>query len=355
LLAISYWRDSGAGHLGFTSEVSALLTLLVGALCAADVLGPFSRRAFVVASITVAEAVLLSQKSELRQFSTRVSREDVIATLKFLIVAVVVLPLLPNTSYGPWGVLNPFRIGMMVMLIAGLSFVGYVAMRWLGHGRGMLVTGAIGGLVSSTAITLASAARAKEAPPLARTAALAVTIASTIMFARVLATVFVVERGLLSGLHSLGVMGVTGLGATLWLAHRDRTHSANLNPEVVLKNPFELGSALKFGAFFVLILLVSRWASETFGNGGTYATAALAGLSDVDAITLSVANLVRAGELDARVGGRAIVLAASANTIVKGGLAISLCGGPFARRVVAVLAAVLAAGGASLLLESYLG
>lgn len=350
LLAIGYWRDSGVGHMGFTSEVSALLTFMLGALSTAPTIEPLSRRAFVISAITVSSTVLLSQKTELRAFSDRVSRDDILATLKFLIVAVVVQPLLPDLALGPYGALNPFRIGLMVLFIAGTSFVGYVAMRLWGQGRGMLVTGAIGGLVSSTAVTLASASRAREAPALARTAALAVTVASTLMFLRVLAIALVVERSLGGPLLlPLAAMGGTGLLATAGLYVRDRTHGAN-GQEVVLRNPFELRSALQFGAFFVAILVASRWASETFGDRGTYLAGVLAGLTDVDAITLSMANLVKAGQLTPAVAARAIVLATASNTLTKGTMALVLCRGPFAWRVLGVSAATLAVGVVAMLL-----
>jgi len=345
LLGLSYWRDTSTGHTGLTSEASALITFVLGALAAShDVIEPLTRRIWIVSSIAVAVTMLLSRKVELRELSTRVSRDDVVATLKFLLVAVVVFPVLPNEAHGPYGALNPFRIGLMVLLIASISFVGYVAMRLLGHGRGMLVTGAVGGLVSSTAVTLASADRAKKTPAIAGVSALATVIASTIMFPRILAIVLVVEKSLLTRLApAMATMLLVGLAWSAAVYLRERS-SASHQGEVELSNPFELKSAVQFGAFFVLILIASRWASATFGSSGSYATGVLAGLTDVDAITLSMANMVKAGTIDATVASRTIVLAAVSNTLVKGGMALVLGGLTFGKKVLLPFAVMLAAG-----------
>lgn len=344
LVAVSYWRDSGLGHGGITSELSALLTLLLGALAAASSLGSFEKRAFVISAIAVSATVLLSAKAQLRQFSSRVSNADVIATLKFLLVAVVLLPILPDEPHGPYGTLNPFRIGVMVALIAGIGFVGYVAMRLLGPGRGLLLTGAVGGLVSSTAVTMAAAHRARQSAELAGLSAVAAVVASSIMFLRVLTVLFAVERRLMEALVvPVGAMAVVGAIAAGVLYVRSRSTS-NQAPPVTLTNPFELSSAAKFGALFVLVLLVSRWAQETFGASGTYVTAVLAGLTDVDAISLSMANLVKSGQLEVGVARTALVLAVGTNTLVKAGLALVLGGWPMGQRVLIAFGATLAVG-----------
>jgi uncharacterized membrane protein (DUF4010 family) len=351
LLTISHQRDAAAGHPGLTSEIAALLTFALGGLAMADGAVPdLKRRIFVVASLAVVTTMLLSTKAQLREFTTRVSKVDVIATLKFLVVAVVVLPILPDEPLGPYGALNPYRIGFMVLLIAGIGFVGYVTMRLWGEGRGLLVTGAVGGLVSSTAVTLASAARAKQSPELAGISSLAVVIASTIMFVRVLVAVFVVERTLFFKLlPPLGAMGVTGLGLCAFFYFRQQRGKPS-GSSVELTNPFELSSALKFGAFFLVILVVSRWATETFGAGGSYVTGVLAGLTDVDAITLSMTNLLKTGQVELVVAERTVVLACASNTLVKGILSLVLGGVAFGKRVMFGFAIVLTVGLVTMLL-----
>lgn len=345
LLALSYWRDAADGHTGITSESSALLTFFLGAFSVAtEVLPQLTSRAGVVASIAVISTLLLSGKAELRQFTTRLSRTDVIATLKFLVVAVVVLPVLPNEPLGPYGVLNPFRIGVMVTLIAGVGFVGYVSMRLWGAGKGMLLTGAIGGLASSTAVTLSSAANARKTPALAKVSALAVIIASTVMCGRLLGVLFVAESRLGRELvFALGAMAAVGLASTLFFYLRKEKQDGE-GGAVKLENPFELSSALKFGALFVVVLVVSRWAQHSFGDGGAYVTGLLAGTTDVDAISLSMANLVKVGDIDVHVARNTVVLAVCSNTVVKAVMAMVLGGKAMGVRVVAVSAGMLIAG-----------
>jgi hypothetical protein len=298
----------------------------------------------VVAAIAVTATLLLSAKTELRQFSSKLSRADVIATLKFLVVAVVALPVLPNEPMGPWGVLNPFRIGLMVSLIAGVGFVGYVAMRRWGAGLGMLLTGAIGGLASSTAVTLAAAARAKQTPALAPVSALAVIIASTVMCVRLLVVLFIAEPRLGQQLAvALGSMAVVGLAATTFLYLRPSEKKGQADAMVELENPFELSSALKFGALFVAVMLLSRWAQSTFGSSGAYTAGVLAGSTDVDAISLSMANLVKLGEVEVQVARTTVVLAACSNTVVKAVMALVLGGAVMGRRVIVVSAGMVAA------------
>lgn len=345
LLGLSYWRDAQAGHAGITSESSALLAFFLGAFSVArEVLPQLSQRGVVVGSVAVVSTLLLSGKTELRQFSSRLSRADVIATLKFLVVAVVALPVLPNEPLGPYGVLNPFNIGLMVTLIAGVGFVGYVSMRLWGAGRGMILTGAIGGLASSTAVTLSASAQARQSAALAPSSALAVIIASTVMYVRLLVVLFVADAALGRQLTvPLLAMGGVGVAATLFL-YRRGNHQPQASAAVKLENPFELSAALKFGALFVLVLIVSRWAQATFGTGGAYVTGVLAGSTDVDAISISMANLSKSGGMELDAAANTVMLAVASNTVVKAGMAGVLGGWTMAKRVVVVSALMLLVG-----------
>lgn len=344
LLAVGYARDAAQGHAGLTTEVSALITFALGALALSPAaIDPLPRRIFVVGALAVATTLLLAQKTELRAFSAKVSKDDVFATLKFLVVAVVMLPLLPDEAVGPWGALNPFHVGVVVVSIAGVDFVGYAATRLLG-GRGLVLSGAIGGLVSSTAVTLASAGRAKREPQLGPLAALAVIVACNIMVLRVLGFTAVASAPVAQAVAApLAVMALVGFLSALLLWLKEAKNGAQA-AELTLKNPFELSSAVKFAAFFVVISLVARWASARFGASGLYAASALAGLTDVDAITLSMSNLVSKGELDPAVAARAVVVAVVSNSLVKAGMAVALGGGVFARRVALVLGVAVALG-----------
>ncbi len=351
LLAVGYLDDVRRGRdRGLTSEVAFLLTFLLGALAGSrGVIEPAGHEAIVVLGVAVVGTLLLSAKVPLHAIAGKLSREDVLATLKFLIVAVVVLPLLPDATYGPLEVLNPFEIGLMIVLIAGLGFVGYAAIRLLGPGRGLGVTGLLGGLVSSTAVTLSMSGRAKAHPELAPSCALAVVLASTIMNVRVAVETAIVHPPLLSMLAlPLGAMLVAGLVAcaVLWRDHR-RAAARTDGEGPTFANPFELSSAVKFGLLYAAILFASKAASTYLGSGGSYLAGVVGGLTDVDAITLSMASLAQQG-LPGEVAVTTILLGVFANTLVKGGMALAVGGRSFGKLILAAQAGVLAAGGLAL-------
>lgn len=349
-LALAYWDDLRRDRdRGITSDLAFLLTYLLGALAVSGgIVEPTASRWLLVASLGVAVTALLSLKRPLHEFVARLSPDDIYATVKFCVVAVIVLPLLPNRTYGPLDVLNPFHIGLMVVLIAGISFVGYVAIRALGPGRGLGLTGVVGGLVSSTAVTLALSGRAKSEPAVAGPCAMGVVLASTIMAIRVVMEVAVVNRDLLPVVAlPMGALWAGGvLAATLlWLGSRREVVRAEA---VRITNPFEVGSAVKFGLLFAVVLLVAKAAPRYFGDRGTYVAGALAGLSDVDAITLSMARLAKEG-LSQQVAATTILIACGANTLVKAFLALSLGGWAFGRRVLLAFFLMLASGAAGAL------
>ncbi len=351
LVGLSYAKDLQENDRGMTSEAALLFSFLLGALSLTPAVEDTTRRVLVVLSLSVVASLLLSVKAPLHRFIQQLAPEDIYATLKFLVVAVVVLPLLPDRTYGPLDVLNPRKIGLMVVLIAGISFSGYLAIRLLGARRGLGVTGILGGLASSTAVTLTLSGRAKQTPALADSCALAVVLASGIMFVRVLVAVGVVNPALLSELWlPMVAMAAAGGGAALVLWRRAK-RAAHLQSEPVdFKNPFELTSALKFAAIFAVVLLVSKAATTWFGTGVTYLTALLAGSTDVDAITLSLAGLAR-GELSPEVAVTAILIAAASNTLVKGGMAVVVGGWAFGRRVIIAFGVMIAVGGLTLIAE----
>jgi uncharacterized membrane protein (DUF4010 family) len=346
LLAVNYAGEAWRGlHAGITSEAAFLLSFLLGVLALTETVLPPAQKVFTVASIAVVATFLLSAKPMLHPLVRRVSTEDVAGTLRFLVVAVVVLPLLPDRTYGPLDVLNPFQIGVLMVLISALSFAGYAAIRLLGARRGLGLTGLLGGLVSSTAVTLSMARRARERPDIADSAALAVMLASTVMFVRVFVIVVLVnpamrrEVALPMGLATAG--GVAACLA-LWLRSGRARPGAQ---EVAFSNPFELGAALKFALLFAAILLGSTAASTYLGTAGTYAAGVVAGSTDVDAITLSMAKLAgEGGPLSQRVAATTIFLGTASNTVVKGTMASVAGGWVFGRRVLAAQLGVLAAG-----------
>ena len=345
LLAISFSADVKQGRdRGLTTEIAALVTFLLGGLAAAHEAIPMpEERAVVVGGTAVVVTLLLSSKPRLHGLAEKVSSDDLFATVKFLIVAVLVLPLLPDRTMGPLDVLNPFQIGLMVVLIAGISFVGYVARRALGPGRGVVITALVGGLVSSTAVTLSFASRSKREPAIVPLAAIAILLASTIMFVRILVEVAAVHAPLLPAVgRPVGAMAVAGLvaAAVLWFRARGSKATAT---DVELTNPFELGTALRMGLLFAVVLFASKAAQSYAGSGGMYVAAVLAGTTDVDAITLSTANLARGG-LDPAVATTTIVIGAASNTVVKAIIAAVVGGAALGMRVLVACGVILATG-----------
>ncbi|MCP3956862.1 MAG: MgtC/SapB family protein [bacterium] len=345
LVVAAYTGAVFKGHHGITTEAAAILMVLIGAICYQGKLG-------IAVAVGVALMALLSLKGELHQLAGKVTREDVIATLKFGAITAIVLPVLPNSSFGspPFDVLNPYKIWLMVVLISGLSFLGYLLIKVVGASRGIGITGFLGGLVSSTAVTLTFAERSRTQSDLARVFAVAVTVAWTTMFARVMVEVAVVNRALLTDVWvPMAAAGGAGLVYALFLFLRQRGGDEET---MEFSNPFELGPAIGFGLLYGVILLVSRLAQTWLGTEGVYASAVLAGLTDVDAITLSMAELSQPGAgLDTGVASRAITLAAMSNTVVKGGIVLASGGAALKRAMLPGFLLILVAGlGAAFLL-----
>jgi len=335
----SYTVTAPKGEVGLTSEVSALLAFALGFLCG---LGNIA----VASATAVAALMLLVLKESLRGLAARLEPPDLAATLKFAVISLIILPLLPNEAFGPppFDVVNPYKVWWMVVLIAGLNFIGYVLVKWLGNEHGLGVTGLLGGLVSSTAVTLSFSQRSRVEPAQSSAFAVAIVVAWTVMFARVVIMVGIVNRAVVRPLAlTLGLMAaVSGVAAwTLWRRSRSKK-TGSLAPGA---NPFELGQAIRFGLLFGVVTVGSRAAEIYFGDAGLYLAGALAGLTDVDAITLSMANLAGEQPEKTSVAALAIAIAVVSNTLVKSALAASL-GSPALRRSVAIVTAALLAAAA---------
>jgi len=340
LVIVSYATTAARGELGITTEVTALLAFIVGALCGWQHVG--------VASVaTVVCLLLLTLKDFLHRLARRVELADVEATLTFAVISVIILPLLPNQNFGPapLDVINPYKIWLMVVLIAGLNFLGYLLVKVLGNEHGFLLTGVLGGLVSSTAVTLSFSQRSRQESEMSSAFVLAILIAWTIMFLRVLVMVGVVNRPLAASLAvALGCMAAAGLAVSLLLWRRSRTHEKGV--VTTGANPFELSEAIKFGLLFGIVTIVAKAAQVYLGATGLYLAGAVAGLTDVDAISLSMANLATTSPESLTVAERVIIIAVLANTLVKAGMA-AFMGTPALRRTIVVATLLLLIVGAA--------
>jgi uncharacterized membrane protein (DUF4010 family) len=300
---------SGDPQPGITTEVALLVMFGVGAIV---VVGP-PTVAIAVGGVT---AALLYYKRELHGFAYRIGEEDFRAVIQFALLTLVILPVLPNETYGPYDVLNPREIWLMVVLIVGISLAGYVGLKLLGPRVGILLGGMLGGVVSSTATTVSYARRSVTGICGPRLATLIILIASAMVYVRVLVQVAVVAPAFLPWLAGpvavvlLFLLVFTGLA---W-SRGDADAETDL-PEQ--HNPSELRTALLFGALYGIVILAVEWARVRLGSGGLYSVAILSGLIDMNAITLSTAQLVSRGTLPAGTGWRLILLASLSNLIFK--------------------------------------
>lgn len=305
----SYIVDSRrSGDVGTTTAYTQMLTFALGAWAA------FGFHLYALGA-TVAVVALLGMKPVLHQWLKGIETVEIYAGIKMLIITVVLLPLLPNQGFGPWEAINPRWVWWMVVLISGISFVGYFAIKYAGNRMGTLVTSITGGLASSTAVTLSMAQFARNQNP--KTLFMAgVMLASSIMFIRILVEVTIVNPSLLGQLWiPIAVMFTAVLAGGLWLL-RSKPDS-DKEPYIEVNNPFNIVTALKFGGFLALILFLSTAMKEWFGDEGIYLLSVVSGLMDVDAITLSLSRLA-IEDISDDVAIIGIILASITNTLTKG-------------------------------------
>lgn len=318
------------GDHGMTTAIASVLTFMFGAMTVHSDEG--LTLAIVLGTLT---AALLAIKDPMHDLADRIGRDELRAAIKFLIVALVILPLLPDAELGVLYGLNPRFVWLMVVFVSGLGFLGYVLTKILGPRMGIGLTGLLGGFVSSTATTMAMAEQSRREPELTRISAFATAIASIAMFPRVLILVAVVAPELVvTLLLPLGAMTVAGGAASLALLvriHTDRT------PQVDLDNPFRLRPALVFGALFAIVLLAVDLLNVLFGDAGVYGSAALAGTVDANAITLTLSKLAVDSDVLGTVAVGGITIAVVVNTVVK----ILIAGAFGTRQLVHIVGGIL--------------
>jgi uncharacterized membrane protein (DUF4010 family) len=331
------WREvEREGTFGMTTLVAAFLAFSLGALA---VLGDM----IAAAAAGVATAALLAAKEWLHGWLRVLTWPELRAALILLAMSFVALPVLPDKGYGPYEALNPYQLWLMTIVIAGVSFIGYVATKIAGERYGALIAGTAGGLVSSTAVTLDFARRTRAAPALWRPHLSGALAASTVMFARVIVVVALFGPGLLMAVApALGVATLVSAAAALVLNHSFARREAEREGAAVVRNPFELATVLGFAALLAAILVLTRIVTEYFGGAGSIVLAAVAGLADVDAITLSMTGLADGPE--AGTAAIAILVAVAANSASKSVLAMTLGGRRFGLAYAGITAAALAAG-----------
>ncbi|NBW87898.1 MAG: DUF4010 domain-containing protein, partial [Planctomycetia bacterium] len=308
----SFSRRSSSAPASAPSSASALLTLLSGALVAWNE----TRAAVLVAALTM---VVLGSKKPIHSWARELTTADIRGTLQFVAITGVILPLVPDRPLGPLGAFNPYSTWLMVVIISGLGFAGYAAIRVLGARSGILLTGLFGGLASSTACTLAFSRRSRESPALSEHYALAVVAACTIMLPRVLLAVGIINPALARGLLApFALMALPGLCFVGWIWLRRRP-SRRAGDTPALGNPLGLPTAMKFAGLYAVIAFLLRAFRAQGWTEGLLPLSFVSGLTDLDAISLSLAR--EGGETPVAAAAVAVTVAAIANTLLKAGLA----------------------------------
>jgi uncharacterized membrane protein (DUF4010 family) len=363
LAGISYFISFGKhNERGITTEISLFICFTVG------VMVQFSD--YITATfITIFVTLILYLKESMHKLVKRVESEDIRAVLKFAIITFVILPIFdPEYAYylrdiGGFGwlsgspelmnveVINPHTVWLMVVLISAIGFSGYVAIKILGSRKGIGLTGFLGGLVSSTATTMTFSKRSREEKSLSLPFSLGILLACTTMFPRILVEVLIINSDLLLSLSvTMGFMAASGLAVCFFIWKKTEGATSD---EVPLKNPFSIMPAVKFGLLYAIIVFVARAMEVIAGDKGIYIVSILSGLTDVDAITLTMSQISRQDSSKLTQATVAITLAAFSNTILKAGMAYVLGSRELKRIILVGFAIILIVGFAGLFMISF--
>ena len=307
LITTSYISSAREGRLGGTSEASALLVFILGSLV-------YWNMILVAAAIAVFTILFLSLKIQLHSFVGKINSEDILAIVKLAIITIIILPLLPNQTIDPFNIFNPRTIWLMVIFVSGIGFVGYILVKYVGKDKGIGLTGFLGGMVSSTAVTFSMSKKSKESEMLAGNYAVGVLLASSVMYLRIFIIVVFLELKL--AMHAwlpLIIFGITGLLISYLFKKKI---PSPINEVFELRNPLELRFALLFGLIFGIVIVVSKAAQLYLGTEALYGVSAIAGITSVDAIVLSVIHLLPVS-INISTAVAAIIIATAANNIVK--------------------------------------
>ncbi len=341
LVAVGYASAvSSLGRIDLTAAVAAVVAFVLGML-AND-----PDKIALAVSLAIITTWILATRTVTHRYVEALNETDLLDTLKMGIIALVIYPILPEEPLDQWGLINLRQIWLFVILVSLIGYTGYILIRILGAERGLTLTGILGGLASSIAVTSSLAEESKINPQILSSAVFATAIASSTVFPRVLFIAALINRDLLADLF-IPLMTMTVVGAALaYLSHHRNPPQGG---EVKVSDPFRILPALKLGLLFALVLIISRLAGLYFGDTGIYAASILSGLVDVDAITLSMATLARS-TLTPSVAATSITLAVIANTLVKLGIAYVLGSREFGNRTAVILLPMALAGILSMLL-----
>lgn len=333
MMIAAYLRDpQPAGDPGTTTVAALMLCYSLGVLV-------WHNEIQLAVMLGIAATMLLYFKPELRGWSEHMTRRDLLSVLQFSVLSLIILPLVPNRNYGPYGALNPYQVWWMVVLIVGVGLAGYAALRLVGQKRGAVILGLLGGLVSSTATTLSFSRHARANSAMIPIAVIVIVLANLVVLVRLGVLTTVLAPGVLPQLLPvlIGGLFVGGLGAVYGVY---RLQPQGELPTLAMSNPTELRTALGFGLMYAAVLLASAWLSDWLGTRGLYAVALVSGLTDVDAITLSSLRLFNLDKLPVAAVVNVVIIATLANLLFKSALALFIGGWQMARHAAAGMGAL---------------
>ncbi len=338
LIIVSYYISAQKGFWGITTELTGLLTYLLGVLV---MQADYQVYAVIFAVLIT---ILLAFKKYVRRFIQKTKTKEWYDTMKFAFIAFVILPLLPNQGFGPYEFFNPYQTWLMVVFVSGLSFAGYFAVKYFGTRIGVSLSGLLGGIASSTAVTTSMSHRSKDVKEKDyKPFVIATVLACSIMFVRVILEAATINQELaLILLFPTAIMFLAGIVPILLWWRKGKEKS---DKELDLPSPFRLQPAIAFAAIYTFVqLVVNVLVHEGVGQTGIIFTSVIAGITDVDAITLSLSRFAQEGSItmDSAVNG--ILAALFTNTIVKGGIAWFWGGKEYRKKVAMILFAILLIG-----------
>ena len=326
-------RENG-GPAGVTTSTALIMIYFLGALC-------WFNRLLEACILMIVLLWLLAVKRQLHEFAKKLSSEDIMATVKFAVISLLILPFLPNHAFGPTGleVLNPHTIWLFVVFISGIGFVGYVLIKVVGPGKGIWLTGLLGGLASSTALTLNLVGRSRDNEQYAADFTLGIVLSWSVMYVRLyLICVFLVPSLAMPLLAPLIVPVVPGLGYALYLKIRESKN--HLQKTTDFNNPFKLLPAVKFGLVFTVVMFLANAARVYLGSGALIACSFLGGAAEMDAVAFSLIDMCRKAALENQSLILALLFASLANTITKGGIVYFLGAKAMRRPIIPAVALI---------------
>ncbi|WP_173473273.1 MgtC/SapB family protein [Fibrobacter succinogenes] len=326
-------RENG-GPAGVTTSTALIMIYFLGALC-------WFNRLLEACILMIVLLWLLAVKRQLHEFAKKLSSEDIMATVKFAVISLLILPFLPNHAFGPPGleVLNPHTIWLFVVFISGIGFVGYVLIKVVGPGKGIWLTGLLGGLASSTALTLNLVGRSRDNEQYAADFTLGIVLSWSVMYVRLyLICVFLVPSLAMPLLAPLIVPVVPGLGYALYLKIRESKN--HLQKTTDFNNPFKLLPAVKFGLVFTVVMFLANAARVYLGSGALIACSFLGGAAEMDAVAFSLIDMCRKAALENQSLILALLFASLANTITKGGIVYFLGAKAMRRPIIPAVALI---------------